>query len=212
MLLRRLFQITTGLLLGLAAVASLLLVAGRGGSPVPEELEGHLFPAPRPAPDFALEAHTGETVRLSDLEGRVVALFFGYTSCPDVCPVTMARLGQALERPQVDASRVAGVMISVDPAVDTPERLESFLARFHPSLLGLRGDGEGIREIATAFGAWAEEPAEPAAPAPDSVRVIGHTGRLFLLDRRGRIRMALPPDAGSETVARALAFLLQEDA
>ncbi len=170
---RRLLQIGTGILLGFALLALVILltppppgeVSWEGASPPP---------APYPAPELALEDLDGEPVRLAGFRGRTTVVFFGYSHCPDVCPATLLNLSGALDRMSArERDRIRVVFVTVDPERDTPERLRSWLANFHPEIVALRADDEAtIREQAAAWGvhvarsplAAAPEAADPAAP------------------------------------------------
>src|SRR5262249_8994419 len=89
----------------------------------PHVVHGFTMQPPRPAADFTLTAHTGAPVSLHDFRGKLILLYFGYTSCPGICPTTLANVAQALNQLGTKADRVQLIMISVDPERDTPERL-----------------------------------------------------------------------------------------
>ena len=90
--------------------------------------------------DFALTDHTGKPRTLGDFKGKVVVLFFGYTHCPDVCPLHMANIAAVLRRmPAEDRARVVTVFVTTDPERDTPMRLREWLANFDASFVGLTG-------------------------------------------------------------------------
>lgn len=122
--------------------------------------------------------HRGQVVDLADdFRGQVTLVFFGYTRCPDVCPLTMARLAQAynkLERP--DGLSVA--MVTVDPGYDTPEVLADYVGRFHPDFVGLTGSNNQVAEAAKAFFVGF------AGEAPS----LAHTDMVVVLDRDGNMR------------------------
>ena len=87
--------------------------------------------------EFDLTNQRGERMRLSDLAGNAVLLFFGYTHCPDICPATLARMREVKAAlPPGDAARFTGVLVSVDPARDTPQRLGRYVEFFDPGFLG----------------------------------------------------------------------------
>lgn len=136
-------------------------------APVPPGAVGH--PDPYPAPDFTLVDHREDERTLEDFRGRWLAVFFGFTHCPDVCPITLANLSSALEGLGGDADAFAVALVSVDPQRDTPERLDEYLEHFHPSIVGLTGEPEAIEEVASQYGIYAqrmEEDAEGAGHSP----------------------------------------------
>jgi protein SCO1 len=169
----------------------------------PHEFHGFPIQSPTLATDFALESSTGQPVRLSDLRGKYVLLFFGYTSCPDVCPLTLADLAQtrALLGPQQDEMQV--VLISVDPARDTPERLAQYLALFDPSFLGMTGTPEAIQAVATQFGVYF------AQHEPDNGTFVDHTSTVTVIDPDGYVRLLFPPQTASADMASDLQYLMK---
>lgn len=141
-------------------------------------LAGTALNQPVEVAGLQLVDHTGATVDLAaDFRGDVTLVFFGYTRCPDVCPLTMARLARAyqqLDRP--DGLRV--VMVTVDPGHDTPEVLGDYVRRFDPDFVGLTGSNSQVAEAArTFFVGFAGN-----APA------VSHTDTVAVLDREGRMR------------------------
>ena len=100
---------------------------------------------------FELTDHAGRTRTPADFRGKVVAMFFGYTHCPDVCPITMAKLGEAMKLLGDDASHVQGLFITVDPVRDTPQVLAQYVSSFHPTFLGLYGDAQASERTAKEF-------------------------------------------------------------
>jgi len=107
---------------------------------------------PRQVADFQLTNQDGTTTRLSDMKGHMVLLTFGYTHCPDICPVTLAKLKQIKEQLGKDADQVTFVFISVDGARDTPARLKEYLPLFDKDFIGLTGSEEVMREVAKDYG------------------------------------------------------------
>lgn len=147
----RLLQIGTGALLGLAAAAVILLLAP--GPPGAQDWAGASPPpSPYPAPPLELEDLDGNPVNLAEFRGWTTVVFFGYTHCPDVCPATLLNLSRAMEELGRRADRVRVVFVTVDPARDTPERLRSWLANFHPGIIPLRGSEERLREVTARWG------------------------------------------------------------
>ena len=98
--------------------------------------------------------HQGNPRTLADFRGKAVVLFFGYTSCPDVCPTTLVRLAGVMAKLADAAARVQVVMLTVDPLRDTPERLATYMTGFHPSFIGLAGDLAATEAAAKEFKAF----------------------------------------------------------
>lgn len=133
---------------------------------------------PVPVSGLSLVNQSGQPVSLAeDFGGNVTLVFFGYTRCPDVCPLTMARLAQAYQQlDRTDGLQV--VMVSVDPGHDTPEVLGEYVHRFHPDFIGLTGNNTQVAEAAKAFYVGF------AGQAPE----VAHTDMVIVLDRSGNMR------------------------
>ncbi|HUE77443.1 MAG TPA: SCO family protein [Longimicrobiales bacterium] len=178
--------------------------------------------------DFTLQEADRGDVRLSDFRGRAVLLFFGYTSCPDICPITMSKLQRAMEWVGDRRRDARVILVTVDPTVDTPFRLRDYVQRFDPEFVGLGGERSELAEVARSFGAWAGEPERaPASPSgahaghatgPDvaadgstgaAARLIPHTSHVFGLDRDGRLRILWGPELTAEQIAEDLRGLLR---
>src|SRR5690606_33719455 len=98
--------------------------------------------------EMAMVDGTGQVRTLADYQGKVAVVFFGFTQCPDVCPTAMAELAETMELLGEDASKVQVLMISVDPARDTPDILAAYVTAFHPSFVGLTGSPEQLSTTA----------------------------------------------------------------
>jgi protein SCO1/2 len=197
----RLFKILTGVLLGLALV---LLLFRLGVSPDAGNDHGNFLPDPIPAPSFTLLSHTGERVASTEFVGKHLIVFFGYTYCPDVCPLTLSNLSRALADMGGDAGRFQVILVSVDPARDTPERLGEYLSHFNPAFLGLTGSEEEIRTVASGFGAYF------ARAGGGDQYTVDHTARVFVVSPSGKIPLTFPVTATPQEMARELAFLLED--
>lgn len=160
----------------LAAVVALAL-AGRllVAREPPNEGRAAIAGQPR-LPAVELVDMHGQPARLTDGSGLVRLVFFGYSNCPDVCPLTLARLAR-LYRDLGEPNGLQVVMVTVDPLRDTPGRLRGYLGNFHPSFLGLTGEPSAIREAMAGFQALAQ-----AAGV-----VILHTDAVALVNRRGEV-------------------------
>lgn len=144
---------------------------------------------PRSMPDFTLTSQTGEPISLSDLHGQPTLLFFGFTNCPDVCPLTVNDLKQVRDALGTQGEAVNYVFISVDGYRDTPETLRQFFeARQTPDFIGLTGDEADIRRIGADYGLFFQYGTEnPATAAANGTYYnIDHTSYVFLLDENGQ--------------------------
>ncbi len=172
----------------------------------PYEFNGRVLQPPEPAPDFTLIGPEGQPVRLSDFRGKVVLLFFGYASCPDVCPTTMYDLARAVEMlPPEKAERVQVIMITVDPERDTRERLDAFVRNFHPSFLGLTGSPEAIAQVAKQYNIFYAK--DEGTDATDYLMV--HTASVTLIDPEGYIKLVYPFGTEPKAFAEDIAYLLR---
>jgi protein SCO1/2 len=200
-LLARIFRLLTGVLLGLAVVIGLFRLGSPGQGTDPGQ---YFLSAPLPAPLFTLTSHWGDPVSSLDFPDKILAVFFGYTFCPDVCPLALSHLSQAFMEMGEEGERIQLLFISVDPGRDTPKRLGQYLGAFHTSFLGLTGSEEEIREVADAFGAVFARRGEGAEYTVD------HTARMFIIHPSGRMPLTFPVMATPREMARDLTLLLEE--
>jgi protein SCO1 len=175
----------------------------------PHVFHGIVSQSPPRAADFTLTAHTGKPARLSDFQGKLVLLYFGYTYCPGICPTTLAEVAQALHTlgPQA-AEKIQVLMISVDPERDTPNRLAEYVTHFHPSFLGLTGTPEEIATTAAAHGIYYRKYEETAAHS----HLVDHTSMVIVVDVKGVVRLLFPFGTPAQAMADDLAALLQDAA
>lgn len=163
-------------------------------------------PAPAAAPAFALRAADGRAVTDADLRGRVSLIYFGFTTCPDVCPTELGWMMRVLRQLGPLADGVQPVFVTVDPERDTPERLAAYARAFHPRLLALTGDPEQVRAAADAFGVIYRK--QTPVSQQSGFYLIDHTMTTFVLDRDGRIAHRLASaDVAPERAAALLRAL-----
>lgn len=154
--------------------------------------------------DLRLKDHTGKDRTLADFRGKAVALFFGYTQCPDVCPTTLADMARAMQLLGADAERVQVLFVTVDPRRDTPELLARYVPAFNPSFLGLYGDAASTSRVTKDFKIYAQE--RPGS-APSSY-TMDHSAQTLVFDREGRLRLLLPYGLEPAKIAGDLKLLL----
>jgi protein SCO1/2 len=169
------------------------------------QFKGAHYDDPQTAPDFELSATDGGSFRLSDQRGQITLMFFGYTSCPDVCPTTLAEANQVLKGLGEDSDQVNFVFITVDPERDTPQVLGTYVKAFHPDIIGLTGTPEELSAVRQDYGIFAEKEVLENSAAG---YVVNHTARVFLVDAEGRLRLSYsfgtPPEDFVEDIRHLL--------
>lgn len=166
----------------------------------PPALAGAVVTPPIQAADFRLKDQHGAVVSMSALRGKVVALTFLYTHCPDACPLIAAMMHKAYQRLGDTAKRVALIAISVDPRGDTPEAVRMFLAnhRVEGELAYLTGSFAELKAVWGGYyiGTEAKDfTSKVAAKGPQSpvlTELVGHSALVYVIDPRGEIRIILP--------------------
>lgn len=147
------------------------------------EVSGHL-----PNLRFTLDAAGGKTMTEEDLKGKTVLMFFGFASCPDICPTTMAQLSEIIENLGDEGKNVRILFVSVDPHRDTPDVLQAYVNAFNPDAIGLTGDERTIRRLARRYRiAYQIERPKPGDD-PDVYNVT-HSQGVYIFDKTGRARL-----------------------
>ena len=185
--------------------------------PAPEELEDYLFWQAKELSDFTLVGANNQTLGLDDLKGKWSFVFFGYTQCPDVCPITLGVLGSAFailkQNPDI-YTEVQGIFVSVDPKRDTPELLKEYVSYFGSEFSGFTGSTEQINAFTRQMGALYAIHDEEAGEDQDAY-LVTHNSAIFLVDPRGRLygRFPPPPDAQSiaDTFIKLRTFYKEQD-
>ena len=158
------------------------------------------------AGDFTLDGPDGP-VSLSDLRGKTVLIFFGYTSCPDVCPISLARINACFSAMDNDElERVQALFITLDPERDTAEVLEKYTGYFHPKIIGLRGEVEDIDAVTAQYGITYSKDPMPGSPLGYSV---SHPTDILLLDESGAVVETVPHDTRSKDLLARIRDLMK---
>jgi protein SCO1/2 len=200
------------LLVALLLAASSLHACG-GEDPAPAEYahEPKVYLTDAPAlqeyelgGDFSLIDHEGQQFNLSDHDGRIRLLFFGYTSCPDICPATLSKLTRVYKQLEPEGDEVLTLFVSVDPTRDTPDKLAEYLGYFALNATGLTGHKDEIDRIIRTYGGdyFIEESESAAGP------LYAHTTYLYLIDREGTVRFLFNHEDTPEWIAAGVAQLL----
>lgn len=148
---------------------------------------------------FTLRDADGKLRSLADFRGRLVLLYFGFASCPDVCPTDLAAIGGALRLLGERAMQVQPLFVTLDPARDTPAVLREYAAAFHPSFIALRGSEADTRQIARSYKVFYEK-----VPDGRGGYSIDHAAFTFLLDRSGKYVGFFPPGTHPDRMAAML--------
>lgn len=195
----RLLRVLCGVLLG--ALIALLL----GGCSEPDPPQGKTAKTRQlgkvlqdSAPGALLQSSRG-TVGFDDLKDKLLLVSFGYTHCPDICPTNLAVNGQVLNQlDPAQRARIRVIMVSVDPARDTPEYLKSYLAFFHPDILGLRINEPALAALSKAFGAiYIRQDKDKAS---NDIYSIDHSAQTFVINGAGLLVQQLSFGASQEEV------------
>lgn len=187
---------------GLAAAA--LAMAGCQPAPPPPVFQATDITGAEFARDFRLTDHNGQVRTLADFRGKAVAVFFGYTHCPDVCPTTLSDFAAALQLLGPQAERVQVIFVTVDPQRDTPEMLRQFVPAFNPGFLGMFTDADALARLAREFKVVYQK---NSVKAPDDY-LIDHSAGTFVYDPQGRLRLLMPYGSPPEAIAHDLKTLL----
>ena len=144
---------------------------------------------------FTLVNPEGKTVTDADFRGKLMIVYFGYTFCPDVCPTTLAILGQALDKlTPAQRKEVAPIFITVDPARDTPKVMGEYASNFAPDLLGLTGTQDEITKVEREYHVYAKK-----HPEADGSYSMDHSSIIYLMGPDGGFRGIL---SGEVTVGQ----------
>jgi len=186
----------------LMVLASMLLGPVSGGA---HSFHGTEYPDVEPAPAFSLTDHEGRQVGLDHFRGEAVLMFFGFTHCPDVCPLTLQRLTQAREDLGARGEQVRVLLVTVDPERDTPEVLDAYVRQFGPHVTGLTGDPEVLEAMRREYGVYAGMHASHGDGEP----MVMHTDAVFGIDREGRLRALLHADGPMDQLRSDIRTLLR---
>lgn len=192
-------------LLVTALVVSMIVAGCHRSEPLPfrmTRISGHM-----PDLKFSLTDDSGKAVSASDYRGKVVLLYFGYTHCPDVCPLTLAHLHVVMQKlgPLADGARI--LFVSVDPARDTPPIMHAYVNAFDPRAVGLTGTSGEIEALSKRYrSAFTREP-ENAEGGYE----VSHSAAIYIFDRDGHAQLLATPSRSQEDLVHDLRLLLGQE-
>jgi protein SCO1/2 len=166
-----------------------------------DDVDGHL-----PDLAFRLTSDTGETVTEKNFAGKIDLLYFGYTHCPDVCPLTLAHLHVAMQRLGAAADDVQILFVSVDPARDTPGVLHEYVRAFDPHITGLTGPPDDIEALAKRYRAAFDR----EAPKSDGNYEVSHSSGVYIFDRGGKARLLATSGSSVDALTHDIGQLVRE--
>ena len=159
------------------------------------------------AKDFHLPDTDGKMRSLADFKGKLVAVFFGYTQCPDVCPTTMTELAEAKKLLGPDGNKLQVVFITVDPERDTSQVLKGYMGNFDPTFVALRPTPEQLEAVAKDFKVYYKK-VEGNTPTSYS---MDHSAATYVYDTKGQLRLYARYGAGPQVLASDFKQLLAQD-
>src|SRR5580692_3135863 len=182
----------------------LLSMTAHGAAPAAEvdALKAGVFDPAREAPDFSVSGSDGAALTLSHYRGKVVVLGFGYTSCPNICPATLAVLAQAHRKLGALGSQVQVIYLTVDPERDSAERLQHYLAAFDPTFLGGTGTTGQMAAVRANYGVTAQK----VGTGKDYG--IAHSSFLYLITREGKLQALMPFGHRADDYVHDISLLL----
>ena len=156
------------------------------------------------AKDIPLQDVNGQRRSLKDFSGKVVAVFFGYTQCPDVCPTTLQELVEVKQALGADGSKLQAIFVSLDPERDTPQVLKAYLANFDESFVGLHGTPDEIAAVAKDFKIFFKK----VPGKTEGTYTLDHSAGTYLYDPQGHLRVYERYGVGSQVLAQDVKALL----
>ncbi len=172
----------------------------------PYSFHGSVIEPPIPAPPIELNRADGTMYRLSDRQGKIILIFFGYTTCPDFCPATMAEMKRVKADLAAFADRLDVVFITVDPQRDTPERIHAYATGFDPQFIGLSGSEEELSPIWKAYGVYRQIQEGQSALG----YLVDHSTRVYLIDPSGNLRLTFSYGTPPQDIAADIRQILKE--
>ena len=193
---------------GIAVIRALLVLISLSAIAAAADdgtLVAGVFSPPRLAPDFSLRGSDGTTLNLSRYRGKVVLLSFGFTSCTEVCPITLSVLALAHRKLTTVADQLQVVYITVDPERDDAERMRKYLTAFDPSFVGGTGTSGQLAAVRRDYGISVGK----KVTVPGGY-VLSHSSSIYLIDRGGALRALMPFGHSADDFVHDVRLLLKK--
>lgn len=161
--------------------------------------------APSIGGPFALTDQFGKPRSDADFRGQYMLVFFGFTHCPDVCPIELQTISDALD--ELDAKQAAAVtpiFITVDPARDSPDVLRAYVANFHPRLVALTGSADAIGAVAKSYRVFYAKATGASAPSDPAAYILDHSAVVYLMGPKGEYVAHFSPGTTAQAMAEDL--------
>ena len=154
---------------------------------------------------FALTDQFGKPRTDADFRGQYMLVFFGFTHCPDICPIELQTISDALDQLGSEAAaKVTPIFITVDPARDTPDALRSYAANFHPRLVALTGSAEAIGAVAKSYRVYYAKATGTSAPSDPAAYILDHSAVVYLMGPKGEYVAHFSPGTTAQVMAEDL--------
>jgi protein SCO1/2 len=171
----------------------------------PYQFHGGTYEPPNPAAAIELTDQDGHPFSLAQEQGKVAIVYFGYTYCPNYCPTTLVDMQKVKDLLGADADKIDVIMVTVDPARDTPQRLKEYLAFFDPAFIGLSGTAEQIDALRAPYAVMYS--AQP--PDASGQYLVDHSTSLYAIDQDGNLRLTWAYGTPVEDIAEDIQHILK---
>lgn len=200
----RLGGLIGGVVLAIVVVVAAVLLLNRSQEPS-YAYNGGVFSPPAAAAPLNLTDTNGDPFTLDEVKGDVALVYFGYTTCPDVCPTTLTDLQAVKDDLGADADRVKIVMVTIDPERDTQDKLGEYLAFFDPEFIGLRGDAVQTEQFKQDYGITVERVEYPESATK---YLLNHSALVYLIDPEGQLLLTFPYGMDPALIAQDVEHVL----
>lgn len=155
---------------------------------------------------FALTDKAGKTVTDKDVKGKFLLVYFGFTTCPAICPTDLATLSQVMKQLKGKADQLQPIFITIDPERDTPEQLQKYMQQFDARILALTGTPEQIAEVAKEYKVYYNK----VSMQNNAPYMMDHSAFIYLMDREGRYVAHFEHGAPAEKIVKKIKEVMEE--